>query len=136
MSFVIDASVAACWAFDDEDHPAAALALERIQFEDARAPSLWWYELRNTLLVNERRKRLTERNTTAFLQFVSGLRLTIDRAPVESAVLGLARRHRLTVYDASYLELACRDGLHLATLDQALAKAAQAEGVLLMSKTT
>jgi predicted nucleic acid-binding protein len=129
MPFALDASVAACWAFEDEDHPIAALALERIQFEEARAPSLWWFELRNTLIVNERRNRLTEHGTTAFLRFVSRLRLTIDRTPVEAVVLNLARRHRLTVYDASYLELACRDGLTLATLDEALSKAARAEGV-------
>jgi hypothetical protein len=55
MPFVLDASIAACWAFDDEDHPVAALALERIRTDAARVPSLWWFELRNTLIVNERR---------------------------------------------------------------------------------
>ena len=59
MPFVLDASVAACWVFDDEDHPIAALALERIRNDEARAPSLWWFELRNALIVDERRKRLT-----------------------------------------------------------------------------
>ena len=60
MPFVLDASVAACWAFDDEDHPVAAVALERIRADEAIAPSLWWFEVRNTLIVNERRGRLSE----------------------------------------------------------------------------
>lgn len=55
MPFVLDASIAACWAFDDEDHPIAALALDRIRTDQARVPSLWWFEVRNTLIVNERR---------------------------------------------------------------------------------
>jgi hypothetical protein len=58
MPFVLDASIAACWAFDDEDHPVAALALERVRTDEARVPSLWWFEVRNTLIVNERRGRL------------------------------------------------------------------------------
>ena len=46
--------------FDDEDHPVAALALERVRTDEARVPSLWWFEVRNTLIVSERRGRLTE----------------------------------------------------------------------------
>ena len=127
MPFVLDASVAACWAFDDEDHPVAALALERVRTDEARVPSLWWFEVRNTLIVNERRGRLTENDTAAFLRGLARLGVTVDRSPVEADVLTLARRHRLTVYDAAYLELARRDGVPLATLDTALATAARAE---------
>ncbi len=58
MPFVLDASIAACWAFDDEDHPTAVLALERIRGDASRVPSLWWFEVRNTLIVQERRGRL------------------------------------------------------------------------------
>ena len=58
MSFVLDASVAACWAFEDEDHPTATLALERIRSDQARVPSLWWFEVRNTFIIHERRGRL------------------------------------------------------------------------------
>jgi len=132
MPFVLDASVAACWAFDDEDHPAAALALERIRGDEARVPALWWFEVRNVLVVNERRGRLTEADTAAFLRRVSRLGVTIDHSPEEAAVLALARRHRLSVYDASYLELAQREALPLATLDAELARAARAEGVAVL----
>ncbi|HVB67826.1 MAG TPA: type II toxin-antitoxin system VapC family toxin [Acetobacteraceae bacterium] len=132
MVFVLDASVAACWAFDDEDHPVATQALERLRTDPALAPSLWWFELRNTLMVNERRGRLTTADTTAFLRAVGRLPVTLDPAPGDAAVLALARTHRLTVYDAAYLELAQRESLPLATLDAALARVAQAEGVALI----
>lgn len=81
MPFVLDASIAACWAFDDEDHPAAAAALERLRADDAVAPSLWWFEVRNTLIVNERRGRLTEADTITFLRELSRLGVRIDRTP-------------------------------------------------------
>jgi predicted nucleic acid-binding protein len=129
MPFVLDASITACWAFADEDHPDAALALERIRGDEARVPALWWFEVRNTLIVSERRGRLTETDTAAFLRRLARLGVTVDRSPEEAGVLALARRHRLTVYDASYLELAQREALPLATLDTELARAARAEGV-------
>jgi hypothetical protein len=68
MPFVLDASIAACWAFEDEDHPRAALALERILTDEARVPGLWWFEVRNVLLVNERRGRISEVATASFLR--------------------------------------------------------------------
>ena len=127
MAFVLDASIAACWVFDDEDHPAASIALERIRTDVAAVPALWWFEVRNTLIVNERRKRLTERATATFLRSLARLDVTIDRFPDEDRILFLARRHRLTVYDTSYLELALREAVPLATLDRDLARAAKAE---------
>jgi hypothetical protein len=60
MPFVLDASIAACWAFDDEDHPLAALALERVRTDEARVPRLWWFELRNTLIVSPTEARLMQ----------------------------------------------------------------------------
>ena len=132
MPFVLDASIAACWAFDDEDHPIAAQALERIRTDEGRVPSLWWFEIRNTLIVNERRGRITEADTTAFLRGLGRLGMVVDRTPDEAVVLALTRRHRLTVYDAAYLELAQRDDIPLATLDTDLASAARAEGLILI----
>ena len=105
MPFVLDASIAACWAFDDEDHPVAALALERVRTDEARVPSLWWFEVRNTLIVNERRGRLTESDTATFLRGLARLRVTVDGLPNGADVLTLARHRGLTVYDAAYLEL-------------------------------
>ena len=132
MPFVLDASVAACWAFEDEDHPTATLALERIRSDPARVPSLWWFEVRNTLIIHERRGRLAEADTAAFLRGLSRLGVTVDRLPEEAGVMTLARKHRLTVYDASYLELAQRETLPLATLDADLIRAARAENLSLI----
>ena len=134
MPFVLDASIAACWAFEDENHPAAALALERIRTDEALVPGIWWFEVRNILIVNERRGRLSEADTAIFLRGLSRLGVTIDRAPEESAVLALARTHRLSVYDASYLELAQRERLPLATLDHDLRKAARTAGTALLEE--
>jgi predicted nucleic acid-binding protein len=129
MAFVLDASVTACWAFQDEDHPYAALAFNRIRSEEAVVPALWWFEVRNILVVNERRQRIAESDTASFLQYLSRLRIRMDRSPEESGVLRLARSHRLSVYDAAYLELALREKIQLATLDTHLQTAAIAEGV-------
>jgi predicted nucleic acid-binding protein len=96
-------------------------------------PGLWWFEVRNILVVNERRRRITEAGTASFLQNLSQLRVRVDQSPDEGAVLRLARTHRLSVYDAAYLELAQREGLALATLDADLRKAAANEGVALVS---
>jgi len=134
MPFVLDASIAACWAFEDENHPAAALALERIRTDEALVPGIWWFEVRNTLIDNERRGRLSQADTAIFLRGLSRLGVTIDRAPEESAVLALARTHRLSFYDASYLELAQREGLPLVTLDHDLRKAARAAGTALLGE--
>ena len=131
MSFIIDASVVIAWAFK-EQHATAERALARIQAEDAIVPASWWYELRNVLVLGERQGRLTERATARFLRDISRLAITIDSSPNEAQVLTLARRHRLTVYDAAYLELAGREALPLATLDEELATAARAEQVALI----
>src|ERR1039458_6306903 len=106
MAFVLDASVTACWAFHDEQHADADLALLKMRTEEAVVPSLWWFEVRNILIVNERRRRIAESETAAFLLNLSRLRIRVDRVPNEGTILRLARTHRLSVYDAAYLELA------------------------------
>jgi predicted nucleic acid-binding protein len=128
MPFVLDTSISASWAFHEEQDPRADAAFVRIKNEEAVVPSLWWFEIRNILVVNERRKRITESDTGVFLRDLAGLRIRVDREPEESAVLRLARTHRLSVYDASYLELALREAIPLATLDAELTAAARAEG--------
>ena len=132
MPFVLDASVTLCWALDDESHSAASRALDALASGTACAPTLWWFEVRNILVVNERRKRIGEDESAAFLRYIAHLPIRIDREPVEGDVLRLARKHQLTVYAAAYLELALRNQCPLATLDAALAKAARAEGVPLL----
>ena len=132
MPFVLDASIAGCWAFQDEQHPRADAALTRIRTEEAVVPNIWWFEVRHILVVNERRKRITESDTTGFLRNLSRLPIRVDHDPDEAGVLRLARTHRLSVYDASYLELALREAMPVATLDTDLAAAARAEGAELV----
>jgi predicted nucleic acid-binding protein len=134
MPFVLDASIALAWAFADEDDVRATAALARIRSDEALVPSIWWFEIRNALVVNERRGRLMEADTASFLRTLSRLAVTIDRQPGEAEVLTLARRHRLSVYDAAYLELAQRDSIPLATLDRELIGAARTERVPLIGE--
>lgn len=113
-----------------EATPRIASIVARVGREEWIVPALWWFELRNVLVVNERRRRLSEQATVDFLRLLSSdMTITIESVPDEIAVMTLARRHRLTVYDAAYLELALRERLDLATLDENLAEAARREGV-------
>ena len=132
MPFVVDASVAASWLLPDEGHPVAAMAYDRLTNDTALVPSLWWFEMRNLFIVNERRGRLDSNKTDKALSLLRALPIQLDSHPDELSLMRLARRHRLTAYDAAYLELALRENLALATLDAALASAALAEGVTLI----
>lgn len=125
--FVVDASAVAGWFLPDEGgmDPAALLAGE----ERVAAPWLLWAELRNVLVVNERRGRIPAGIVEQAVEAVEGLGIELDTTPSGPGVLALARRHRLTVYDALYLELALRARGRLATLDAALRRAAEAEDV-------
>jgi len=132
VPFVLDASVAACWFFPDETHPIASRSWLLIHEDEAIVPAHWWFEIRNTMLIGERKGRSTEHHTGFALDRLA--RMTIRHAPVllDVEILALARKHRLTFYDAAYLELARREDLPLATLDNALGNAAQSENVELI----
>jgi predicted nucleic acid-binding protein len=132
--FVLDASVAASWCFPDEAHLNAEAAFRLIVQEPALAPALLWFELRNVLLMGERRNRLSEAQTARFLKYMNELPIEVDREPDDGMVLSLARAHRLSVYDAVYLELAQRRALPLATLDRALMNAARSEKIALIGE--
>ena len=97
-------------------------------------PAIWPSEVVNALLTAERRRRLAVAQTTQFLKRLDGFAISAEAAPPSQSferVLPLSRQHRLTVYEAAYLELALRHGIPLATLDAALKKAAAAAGVTL-----
>jgi predicted nucleic acid-binding protein len=132
MPFVIDASIAVCWLMPDERHPMAEAASNRIVRDLAYVPALWWFELRNVLIIHERRGRLNEAKSAEALKFLRALPVTTDMGAQEDELMRLARTHGLTAYDAAYLELAQRKGIPLATLDKALASAACAEAVPLI----
>lgn len=124
---VVDASAVAGWLLPDEDaaDPASLLGPE----ERVAAPWLLWAELRNILVVSERRGRLPAGFVEQVVAAVEDLGIALDTAPSGPGVIDLARRHGLTVYDALYLELALRERGRLATRDAHLRRAAEAEGV-------
>ncbi|MCA4917841.1 MAG: type II toxin-antitoxin system VapC family toxin [Roseomonas sp.] len=132
MSFVLDNSVALAWCFEDEQSPAVMALLDRVTETGAVAPLLWPLEALNGLLVAERRRRLNAATRAALTAFLRELPIMLDLDTAERAwgeAAQLAERFRLSVYDATYLELALRRRLPLASLDQGLREAAGAMGV-------
>jgi len=129
MAFVLDASVAGPWALADEPSEAANRIATRLLIEEAIVPPLWWYEVRNLLVVCERRGRIQQSDSDYFLTRLDKYPIKIDPEIARDETLVLARKHRLTIYDAAYIELAVRSSVPLATLDRALEAAARAEGI-------
>lgn len=128
-SLVLDASVATAWLLDDEVDQQAAATLERIRAEGALVPRLWHYEVRNALLVAQRRGRLRVDSITRRLESLTRLPIQTDGEADLQAAMELAIAHGLSFYDAMYVELARRRNLALATLDRGLARAVRAEGL-------
>lgn len=126
---VLDASVSTSWLLDDELAQPASTALDWVKTDGAVVPHLWHYEVRNALLVAERRGRLREGRARERLGFLADLPVLTDQEADLSATMDLAITHSLSYYDALYLELARRRGLPLATRDTALARAVRAEGL-------
>ncbi len=136
MNFVLDASVALAWAFEDEARGYPEQVLVCLRTGEAVTPSLWPVEVCNGLLVAERRKRIAPPDAARFASLLLALPLVVepeDRRRTLQVTRGLARRHRLSAYDAEYLELALRRAIPLATLDAPLREAARAEGVEVFS---
>jgi predicted nucleic acid-binding protein len=135
VPFVIDASVVGSWHFADERTPDADRVLDASAHDRILVPAHWWFEIRNVLLVGERRGRASQQQTEEVLRRLANLQ--IDTAPVwnDADIFLLARRHRLTFYDAAYLELARREEIALATFDRALLAAAKLESVPLAIAT-
>ncbi len=138
MAFVLDASVSAVWALKDESNDLAERILQRwmtrpLEREPAYVPAVWWFELRNIIVISERRKRLLPDDSAAFLRVLDRFPITVDSDRDEAAIFRFARQYQLSFYDAAYLEVAHRNGLPLATLDKALRTAAEAAGVPLLA---
>ncbi|MDP2829788.1 MAG: type II toxin-antitoxin system VapC family toxin [Sulfuricellaceae bacterium] len=130
--FVLDNSVVMAWYFEDEASDFTSAVLESLAESEALVPSIWPLEVANVLLVGERRGRSTEARSGRFIALLDTLPIRVDGATAQHAlagILSLAREHRLSAYDAAYLELAMREGVAMATQDQALRRAATACGV-------
>lgn len=136
--WVIDASLGLAWVLPNQATPATdALLQELKQGVVLVVPGLWFQEMANALLVLERRKKLTGEERQEALATLRKLYIVAD---TEGAALALdriselAQAHGLSVYDATYLELALRERLPLGTRDTALHQAAKRCRVSLLLK--
>jgi predicted nucleic acid-binding protein len=125
------------WAFEDESTAYTVAVLKSLETVYAIAPALWAFEVASVLSIAERRGRMNAAALAAFLERLRLLPVAIEHRPVTwlaQQILPLARRYQLTAYDAAYLELAIREGLPLATLDDDLRRAAAGAGVVLVGE--
>lgn len=135
MPFVLDSSVALAWVLPDEANPTLDQLCERLITDTALIPPVWPLEIGNVLLVAVKRGRLTARDVGQLVTELRALPLEIDVIATERALedtLALAKKYDLTTCDASYLELAKRRDIPLATLDAKLRKACLSAKILLL----
>ncbi len=135
-SFVIDNSIVMSWCFHDEANDYANAVLNSLTDAAAIVPSIWPLEVLNVLLVAERRQRLQQTDSARFLALLTQLPIIVDQSRLErrmGELLALGRANQLSSYDASYLELAMRQGVPIATLDEKLIAAASSVAVPLFA---
>ncbi|MFN7935055.1 MAG: type II toxin-antitoxin system VapC family toxin [Bryobacteraceae bacterium] len=135
-AFVIDVSACMPWCCEDEATPASEQLLQLAsQSHTLYVPSVWPWEMMNAVAVAVRRQRIKPEHAVSFLGLLSSFDFRIEESPKVAdlpTLHALALRHQLTAYDTAYLDLAKRLDLPLATLDDALKRAASAEGVQLL----
>jgi len=135
MSFVLDNSVTMRWFFGDgkpQELAYASKVLDATKRDSALVPATWGLEVANVIARAEAKGLVTEARSGAFLEMLEDVDIDVDAATFSHALsdtLQLARRYKLSSYDASYLELAIRLAMPLATLDEDLQKAAKKAGV-------
>jgi len=130
--FVLDASVALAWGLEDESNEYTDAVLDVLERWEAIVPCIWPLEVGNALLAAERRGRITQAVVARFVEYLQSLPIVVEEAGSERVfgeALALARAQGLSLYDASYLDLALRFGFPLATQDRALREAASRCGV-------
>lgn len=129
MKFVVDASATLAFMFPEERDDAARTVAAGVCSGDAVAPALWAWEIQNVIVVSERRGHLDGARAAKILADASLLPVRLELGSTFGDEAAFARRYKLTVYDALYLELAFRLGLPLATRDAALRAAADDLGI-------
>ena len=134
--FVIDNSVVMSWCFKDETNKYADAILHKLCEARAVVPSIWPLEVVNVLLVAERRKRLSEADSTRFITLLTQLPIIVEQERPENMMkelLTFARANNLSSYDASYLDLAMKRGYPIATSDNKLIQTARRIDVQILS---
>ncbi len=133
-SLVLDCSVAVAWCFEDEATADLDALLDHVQREGATVPPLWTSEVANVLLLVCRRGRIGRETIQERLALLDMLPIEVDLLADGSvwytSVLTLADAETLAFYDAVYLELAIRRGLHLASTDAELRRAARRRALI------
>lgn len=135
MSLVLDSSATLAWVYSAETTEAISDVLARVIESGAWVPALWRLEIANVLDMGVRKGRTDAAFRDAALADLALLPISVDPETDRhawGATVKLAARHRLTLYDAAYLELARRRSLPLATLDAELRVAAAAEDIILI----
>lgn len=129
--FVLDASFALRWCFEDETSAATESVLARLAIQTAAAwvPPIWRHELLNGLGKGIVRERLLRDRALEFWREIRELPIRLDEIPADERLLELALTHNLSVYDASYLRLAISRELAIATGDSKLQQAALRAGL-------
>ncbi len=137
MKMVLDASVALSWLLEDagagQDYAGKVFDALASEGAEARVPGIWGLEVANGIAKCEARGVLPGERSEAFLTALAATPITCDPDTYSRALtetLQLSRRYRICAYDASYLELALRTQLPLATLDVDLRRAARKAGAL------
>lgn len=136
-TLIIDCSITMAWCFADETTAEASEHQDRLATEAALVPAHWSLEVANVLAMAETRNRISSLASTHFVNLLSPLDIQFDLEVPRRAVdgiLALCRTHKLTSYDAAYLDLALRRRLPLASLDDELRRAATAQGVVVLGK--
>jgi len=132
MPFVLDASTTLLWCFPDEETEQSQTALHLLGSTAALVPSIWPLEVGNTLQMGVRRGRLTEGQLERVTRLIRQLDIQVEATTfpdVMERLVPLALRHQLSVYDSSYLDLAIRRNLPLASSDRHLIDVALTMGV-------
>jgi predicted nucleic acid-binding protein len=132
---ILDCSVMMAWALSEKEGAWMDRVVQQMLSQGVSVPAMWSLEVVNVALDAVKKGRMTERHFQVLLTEIQSFPITVDRFTHERAlsrIAVLAKRHGLTSYDAAYLELAIRQDGVLATLDQSLAKAARAEGILVV----
>jgi len=130
--FVLDNSIVMAWCFREIENAYAHQILEVLMVGKAFVPAIWLLEVGNSILVAERRNRITPGDGPAFLDSLAAMPIQVEPESADRVlgeILDLARKHQLSTYYTSYLDLAMRRKIPLATQDKALTRAAAACGV-------
>jgi predicted nucleic acid-binding protein len=139
MRFVLDNSVTMRWLFNDgsaSDQSYAKQVLNAVAQGEVWVPGVWCLEVVNVIARAESKHGLTHARSAQFIHLLEEMCIQIDSKTADFAMsdtLSLARQYSLSAYDASYLELALRQGMPIATLDNDLQKAAKKAGAKRLS---